>query len=106
MRLFSQRSLGDLLRHHLAEVQTAIASLDHEYVLKASAAELENYFHERARVNALQIDRDHREIKSQDSIKKDVSRDFRYGHSGAGKVMVNATKVQIAVPDTGDRGLW
>ena len=92
----------DLVKKVTAEID----SLDHEYVLKASPTELEQYFVEKVMIRPLILRLDERYIKGQTVTGVDVSHDFRRGVFPGERAVVPGTKVDIAIPFEGDPMLW
>lgn len=88
------------------KVIAEINSLDNEYVLKASPTELEKYFVEKILILPLVLHEDKRYIKNQTGIQMDVSRDFLRAAYSRERIVVNGTKVDIAIPFEGTPDLW
>ena len=80
--------------------------LDNEYVLKASEAELENYFIDKVTIDPLKLHVDQKYIKDQSGTQIDVSHDFRRGVFPGERAVVRGTTIQIAIPFEGDPMLW
>lgn len=83
-----------------------IEALENDYVLKASAVELEQYYVSKVTITPLSLDAANHYIDEQKGTQIDVSHDFRRGVFGSERVIVKGTVLDIAVPYTGDRDLW
>lgn len=83
-----------------------INGLENEYVLMASATELEDYYIQKVLVDPLVLYADDKYILDSTGTKIDVSHDFLRGGFGDNRILVSGTKVQIAVPFQGDPLLW
>jgi hypothetical protein len=101
---FARGEVSTTFRNHLGEVLREIDGLDNEYALKASPAELEDYFVGKASINPLRLGEHY--IENQRGAQMDVSRDrsrfFRPGQ----QARVPGTQVDIAIPYDGDSVLW
>jgi hypothetical protein len=93
-------------RNLIDTVTNEIKSLDNEYVLKASEAELEEYFTEKVLINPLILHSDEQYIKNRSGTQIDVSHDFRRGFFPGERAVVRGTKIDIAIPFEGDPMLW
>lgn len=93
-------------RAHRDNVVAEIEALDNDYVLKASATELEQYFVSRVSIEPLTLDDASYYIDGQKGTQIDVSRDFNRAHFGSGPAYVKGTALDIAIPFSGDEGLW
>jgi hypothetical protein len=95
-------TFDNLLKKTIAEIN----ALDNEYVLKASPAELEQYFIEKILIKPLVLHDDERYIKNQTGVQIDVSHDFRRAVFPGERAIVKGTQVDIAIPFEGDPVLW
>jgi hypothetical protein len=93
-------------RAQTEKVTTEINSLDNEYLLKASPAELEQYFVEKASINPLVLRSEERYIANQVGTQIDVSGDFTRAVFPGERAMVRGTKIDVAIPFEGDPILW
>ena len=93
-------------RNIIDSVTNEIKALDNEYVLKASEAELEEYFTDKALVEPLVLHSDQQYIKNQTGTQIDVSHDFRRAVFPGERAVVRGTKIDIAIPFEGDPMLW
>ena len=93
-------------RHITKKVTREVEALENDYVLKASPAELERYYVSQVMVTALALDVKNHYIDSQNGTPIDVSHDFSRGVFGHERVVVKGTSIDIAIPFTGDPGLW
>ena len=83
-----------------------IEALENDYVLNASAAELEQYYISRVLLTPLALDAASHYIESQGGTQIDVSRDFRRAAFGEERILVKGTALHIAIPFTGDPHMW
>lgn len=83
-----------------------IEALENDYVLKASPAELEQYYVSQVMVTPLALDAKNHYIDSQKGTQLDVSHDFRRGAFGRERLVVKGTALDIAIPFIGDPLLW
>lgn len=90
----------------LNSVISEINSLENEYVIKASEAELEEYYKSKVLLSALVLYSDQHYIKNQTAIQMDVSHDFRRAVFPGTRAIVAGTKIVIAIPFEGDSSLW
>jgi len=100
---------GDSLqtfRNLTERIKEEINSLENEYVLKASATELEEYFLDKARIEPLTLHTDKYYIENQGGIKIDVSHDYRQAVFPGERAIVQGTSLDIAIPFEGDKELW
>ncbi|MEW8222690.1 MAG: hypothetical protein AB2729_10135 [Candidatus Thiodiazotropha taylori] len=93
-------------RNIIDTVSDEIKSLDNEYVLKASEAELEEFFIDKVILEPLVLHSDQRYIKNQAGTQIDVSHDFRRAVFPGERAVVRGTKVEIAIPFEGNPMLW
>lgn len=90
----------------IEKVTREIQSLENDYVLKASQAELEDYYVEKVQIRPLILHTDQYYIENQSGTKIDVSHDFRRAVFPGERAIVQGTLLDIAVPYEGDAGLW
>lgn len=93
-------------RNIVNAVTKEINELNNEYVLKASEAELEDYFIDKVSIQPLVLHLDQRYIKSKTGTQIDVSNDFRRANFPGDRHVVRGTKIDIAIPFEGDSMLW
>ncbi len=93
-------------RNIIEKASKEIQSLENDYVLKASQAELEDYYIEKVLIRPLILHTDQYYIENQTGTKIDVSHDFSRGVFRGERAMVQATRLDIAIPYEGDSGLW
>ena len=93
-------------RNIIDSVSNEITSLDNEYVLKASEAELEEFFIDKVILEPLVLHSDQQYIKNQTGTQIDVSHDFRRTVFPGERAVVRGTKIDIAIPFEGDPMLW
>lgn len=93
-------------RNIIDSVINEIKALGNEYVLKASEAELEEYFTDKALIEPLVLHSDQQYIKNQSGTQIDVSHDFRRGVFPGERAVVRGTKIDIAIPFEGNPMLW
>ncbi len=95
-------TFSNLLESALREID----SLDNEYVLKASATELENHFIDKVTVTPLKLHVDDQHIESQHAVQIDVTHDFNRAVFPGRRALVAGTELAIAIPYEGDPKLW
>ena len=95
----------NVFQHQLDQVLEEIRGLSNDYVLKASASELEDHFVEKASLTTLRLDLEGQYIESQNNIKYEVSGDFARAIEPGQRAFVPGTSIEIAVPFEGDSGL-
>ena len=93
-------------RSLIEKVVHEIESLDNEYLLKASATELEDYYVNKVLIEPLELDSDNYYIDNQQSIRKDVSHDFNRMSFRGERIVVAGTQLDIAIHFSGDPMLW
>jgi len=93
-------------RNIIDSVTDEIKALDNEYILKASEAEIEEYFTEKALIEPLVLHSDQQYIQNQSGTQIDVSHDFRRTVFPGERAVVRGTKIDIAIPFEGDPVLW
>lgn len=98
----SYSSFKNITDRAIAEIE----ALENDYVLKASASELEQYYVSEVMLDPLVLDSNAHHIERQEGIQLDVSGDFRRGGFGDGPIAVKGTRLYIAVPYSGEASLW
>lgn len=93
-------------RNIIETVTHEIDALDNDYVLKASATELEDYYVNKVLIEALDLDSESFYIENQTGIKKDVSHDFKRMSFRGERIVVQGTQLDIAIPFGGNPMLW
>ena len=93
-------------RNIVNSVTKEINELNNEYVLKASEAELEDYFIDKVSIQPLVLHLDQRYIKRKTGTQIDVSHDFRRAIFPGNRHVVRGTTIDIAIPFEGDSMLW
>lgn len=93
-------------RNIMEKATREIETLENDYVLKASPAELEQYYVAQVTLTPLTLDAKNHYIDSQKGTQIDVSHDFRRAAFGGERIVVKGTALDIAIPFTGDAGLW
>ena len=93
-------------RNIIDSVVNEIKSLENGYVLKASEAELEEFYTEKALIDPLVLHSDQQYIKNQSGTQIDVSHDFRRAVFPGERAVVRGTRIDIAIPFEGDPMLW
>lgn len=103
---FSDGDTFATFRNIVEKVTQEILSLDNEYVLNASQAELEDYYVEKVIIQPLILHADQYYIKNRTGTRIDVSHDFlRAGFLGE-RAIIQGTRLDIAIPYEGDPMLW
>ena len=90
----------------LEKAKAEIGALENDYILKASPAELEQYFLSNVLITALILDEKQRAIEGQVGADIDISGDFRRGFLRGERASVRGTRLDIAIPYQGDKFLW
>jgi hypothetical protein len=103
---FSNGDVSTTFWNHLEGVLREIDGLDNDYVLKASAAELDCHFIEKASVNALRLRVGDHYIEGQRGVQVDVRHDRSNLIWSGQQAHMAGTQVDIAVPYEGDPVLW
>lgn len=93
-------------RNIIDSVVNEIKSLENGYVLKASEAELGEFYTEKALIDPLVLHSDQQYIKNQSGTQIDVSNDFRRAVFPGERAVVTGTRIDIAIPFDGDPMLW
>ena len=93
-------------RNIIEKVTKEIQSLENDYVLKASQAELEDYYVEKVLIRPLILHTDQYYIVNQAGTKIDVSHDFTRAFFSGERAIVQGTRLDIAIPYEGDSDLW
>jgi len=106
MRPFQDGDSFTSFRAKMKSVCEEILALDNDYVLKASATELEKYYLERVKLEPISLKSDDLYIKDQTGSRIDVSNDPRYMPFPGQKIYEQATNLEIAIPFEGDSSLW
>ena len=83
-----------------------IEALENDYVLKASPVELEQYYVSKVTITPLTLSAKEYFVDKQEGTQIDVSHDFRRARFGNERIIVKGTALNIAIPFTGDSGLW
>ena len=100
---------GDAFQTFLNIVEQTIReieALENDYVLKASAVELEQHYVSKVTVTPLTLSAKEYFIDKQEGTQIDVSYDFRRARFGNERILVKGTVLNIAIPFTGGSGLW
>jgi hypothetical protein len=90
----------------IEKTEQEIDSLENEYVLKASATELEQYYIAKVLIDPLSLDTANYYIDEQKGTQIDVTHDFNRFVFPGERATVRGTTLDIAVPYTGDKLLW
>jgi hypothetical protein len=93
-------------RNLVENVTREIQSLENEYVLKDSQAELEDYYLAKVIIQPLLLHSEQYHIENQTGAQIDVSDDFRRAVFPGERAIVRGTRLDIAIPYEGDAGLW
>ncbi len=83
-----------------------VDALDNDFILKASATELEDYYVNKVLIEPLELDSENYYIENQTGIQKDVSHDFNRMSFRGERIVVQGTQLDIAIPFIGDPMLW
>lgn len=103
---FKEGDTFAIFRNMIENVIKEIQFLDNEYVLKASQAELEDYYIEKAKIKPLTLHIDQYYIENRTGTKIDISQDFRRAVFPGERAVVQGTRLDIAIPYEGDSLLW
>ena len=93
-------------RSIIENVKNEIKSLENDYILKASQAELEDYYVEKVLIAPLILHTDQVYIENQSGTEIDVSSDFRRAVFPGERAAVQGTRLDIAIPYEGAAFLW
>jgi hypothetical protein len=106
IRPFREGDTFTTFENLVKSVTREIESLENDYILKASVAELEKYYVDRVTIQPLVLQADQYYIESQSGTKVDVSRDFQRAVFPGERAIVQGTCLEIAIPFEGDQNLW
>lgn len=106
IRPFREGDTFATFRNLTEKTVAEIEALENDYVLNASAAELEQYYISRVLLTPLTLDAGSHYIESQGGTRIDVSYDFRRAAFGEERIIVKGTALHIAIPFTGDPHMW
>lgn len=101
MQPFRDGDTFGVFQNIINSVVGEINSLDNNYVLKASESELQDYFINKAIIKPLLLYPENKYIKKQSGTKIDTRSYF-----SDEKIVVQGTKIEIAIPFDGDPILW
>lgn len=93
-------------RNIIEKTVAEIEGLENDYLLNASAVELEQYYISRVLLIPLTLDATSHYIESQDGTQIDVSHDFNRAVFGRRRILVRGTRLRVAIPFTGDPQMW
>lgn len=93
-------------RNIIETVTREVDALDNEYILKASATEIEDHYVNKVIIEPLELDSENFYVENQEGIKKDVSHEFDRMAFRGERIVVPGTRLDIAIPFTGDPILW
>lgn len=105
-RPFNTASTYDYFRQLESKLLGEIEGLENDYVLKASATELEDYFLSKYRLEPLTLDAGGFYMDEPSSVDIPFRSDFDFGFPGGQPRSVKGTQLSISVPYTGSRDLW
>lgn len=105
-RPFSKASTYDYFRQRDSDLVNEIESLENEYVLKASASELEDYFLSKYLLEPLTLAPDGYYMDKPRSVDMAVHSDFGFDFPNPRQRFAKGTQLSISVPYTGSRALW
>ena len=103
---FRDGSTFATFRKLLEKVSKEIQSLDNEYVLKASQVELEEYYIKKVTIKPLILHADQYYIENQTGTKINASHDFNRVLFSGEHVIIQGTRLDIAIPFEGESDLW
>ncbi len=103
---FSKTDSHTAFSGHLEAILSEIDSLENAYVLGCSQIELEQYYCEQAEIDPLVLSVDDKYIQGQKAVQIDVSHDFRRGIHPGRRAIVPGTRLELAIPFSGDKELW
>lgn len=106
MRPFSDGDTFATFSNIVNSVTNEINSLENEYVLKASEAELEEYFTKKVIIEPLVLHHVEQYIKKQSGTQLDSNQGYRRAVFPGERASVRGTKIDIAIPFEGDPMLW
>ncbi len=88
------------------KIVTQIQALDNEYVLKASSAELEQYYLDQVVLEPLVLHVNERQIEDQEGVDLDLTGDFGRGHFPGEPTIIRGTRLTVVIPFEGQPDLW
>jgi hypothetical protein len=106
IRPFRNGDAHATFRNLADKISKEIDSLDNEYVLKASATELEQYYLEKAKIEPIVLHSDQYYIENQAGTRIEVHSRFHYEELPDERITAQGTQLDIAVPYEGDSTLW
>jgi hypothetical protein len=106
MKPFREGDVHATFSNIVDKVCQEIDTLDSQYILKASPAELENHYIEKTTITPLVLHVDQQHIESQKTVQLDVSHDFHRAVFPGERAVVPGTQVSIAIPNGGEQNLW
>ncbi len=107
MHPFREQQSSTFFRDIVNAAIREIHLLDNEYVLKASAIELEEYFAQKAIIEPVTLHSEQITMKDRTSTQIDVSNAFHvHRRFPSGPASERGTKIDIAIPFEGDPRLW
>lgn len=106
LRPFSDGDVHSTFQTLLDRVCKDIDGLDHDYVLKASPTELEQYFISKASIEPLILHTNEAYIENQSGTQVDVSHDISRIVRRGERALVQGTQLDIALPFEGNPQLW
>lgn len=103
---FSERDTISTFHNLVEKVTKEINALDNEYVLKASQAELEDYYVSKVTIQPLILHTGQYYIENQTGTEIDVTHKLRREITPGERVVVQGTRLDIAIPYEGEPMLW
>ena len=105
-RHFSNGDSHTTFRAHVQAVIEGIRSLDNEYILSASLAELEAYYIDKVTLEPLILKVDEQYIAQQASTQMHVPSDYGRVRFPRTQLNVPGTRLDVAIPYEGNQDLW
>jgi hypothetical protein len=103
---FSKGDLSQSLEARLRKTRDEISALDNEYVLNSSKTELVAHFVDKAKVDPVIIEAGQLYIRGRENTRIEVFDQIQQMMHGDGRVFVPGTKLEVAVPFSGDSAFF
>ncbi len=103
--LFSGSDIFAIVEHRKHQIRDAISGLDNNRVLSSSMEDLCGYFESEYRLDTPEL-RENEIVADQNEAQVEVHDTFGYGNFDGRPLILTGTAVELAVPFTGDAGLF
>lgn len=106
MRPFRDSNTFDAFGNLEQKIVGEINRIENDYILKASLTELEQHYLDKATIAPIVLKSEEYYIQDTSGTRIDVSRDFNRAVFPGERLVVQGTRIEIAVPFEGDPQLW